>query len=63
MTGLRIWLFLRFDLFWRWFWLVVFLCLFHGRVDVEVVEWKEALREALLVVEDELDRRFMFMED
>ena len=43
--------------------MVVFLCLFHGRVDVEVVEWKEALREALLVVEDELDRRFMFMED
>jgi hypothetical protein len=41
----------------------VFLCLFHGRVDVAVVEWKEALREALLVVEDELgDRRFI-MED
>ena len=43
--------------------MVVFLCLFHGRVEVEVVEWKEALREALLVVEDELDDRRFIMED
>ena len=43
--------------------MVVFLCLFHGRVDVEVVEWKEALREALLVVKDELDDRRFMLED